>query len=75
MIKYGIFTNGWFDKYVYSIFWGVTIISTVGFGDITVANNAEAIVITFVMIFGCFILSYNISQVAGIFMNLQQGHD
>ncbi len=55
MIKYGINNNGWFDQYVYSVFWGVTILTTVGFGDITVANNAEAIVVTFVMIFGCLI--------------------
>ena len=61
----------WQSQYIYSIYWAVTISTTVGFGDIVVSNEDEALLAVFVMIFGCLILSYNISQVAVIFENLQ----
>lgn len=70
MVKYGINDSPWQEKYIYSIYWAVTIMSTCGFGDIVVTNANEAGVTTFVMIFGCLILSYNITQVATIFFHL-----
>lgn len=71
MINYNIEDYSWASKYVYSVYWAVTIISTCGFGDILITNTSEAVVVTLVMTFGCLILSYNISQVASIFYNLQ----
>lgn len=75
ILKYSIEDYPWLTQYFYSIYWAVTIISTCGFGDIVVSNSTEAVVVTLVMVFGCLILSYNISQVGAIFYNLQMSHE
>lgn len=43
---------------------------TVGFGDITVNNYAEAAVLVVMLLLGCLILSYNIAEVSNIINNL-----
>lgn len=42
---------------------------TVGFGDVVVTSDFEAIIVVCTMLLGCLILSYNISQVAMIWSN------
>ena len=71
-LKYGINTEYWFERYCYALYWGATIITTVGFGDITVANPLEAIFVSIVMMIGCLVISYSISQVGTIVGNLAE---
>jgi len=33
--KYDFYADSWFAQYVYSVYWATTIMTTVGFGDIT----------------------------------------
>ena len=47
--------------YVYSIYWAITTLATVGYGDLTPANYFEAVILILVMFFGTVVLSYNIS--------------
>ena len=70
--KYDIITEYWFERYCYGLYWGTTIITTVGFGDITVANPLEAIFVSIVMMIGCLVISYSISQVGTIVGNLAE---
>ena len=58
-------SNRWV-KYLYSFYWAVTIIVTVGFGDITVANVGEAVFVAGIMLTGCLMFAYNISEVGRI---------
>lgn len=46
--------------------------TTVGFGDITVSNPTEAIVLTLIILLGCLVLSYNIAQVGNILQNFNE---
>ena len=39
MHKYGIEEATWQKQYIYSVYWAVTITTTVGFGDIVVSNE------------------------------------
>lgn len=75
MDKYGIADESWFNKYVFSVYWAATITFTVGFGDVTVSNVGEAILVIFVILIGCLILSYNISQVGRIISLLSEGDE
>lgn len=70
MDRYGISGEVWWVKYFYGTYWSVSIMSTVGFGDVVSSNIVEAIVLSFIILFGCLILSYNIAQVGSIFNNL-----
>jgi hypothetical protein len=38
MDKYGIAMEVWYIKYIYSAYWSSSIVFTVGFGDVSVAN-------------------------------------
>jgi hypothetical protein len=70
MKKYNISDEVWWVKYFYSLYYSAAIIATVGFGDITVSNIPEAIVVTLVVLFGCIFLSYNITKVSNIIESL-----
>lgn len=39
MIKYGISDEVWWVKYFYGLYYGATVVSTVGFGDISISNT------------------------------------
>jgi hypothetical protein len=72
MIKCGIDNAEWWQQYFYSIYWASTVTTTVGFGDITISTVSEAIIIAAIMLLGCMVLSYNISQVGTIISSLSE---
>jgi hypothetical protein len=37
--KIGIANDTWISKYIWGYYWGTTIMLTVGFGDISAANQ------------------------------------
>lgn len=37
--KHGLVEAGWPEKYIWSYYWGVTIMLTVGFGDFAATNQ------------------------------------
>jgi len=71
MVKFQIQNEDWFVKYYYSFYWSAAIVVTVGFGDITVANFDEAMIVAIIVLIGCMLLSFNISQVGTIISNLR----
>ena len=72
MTKYGIANNYWLSKYGYSLYFAVSITTTAALGDVSPANNREALLTTLMMLYGCLVLSYNISQMTTIFTNLSE---
>ncbi len=55
-----------FTNYIHSLYWCITTLSTVGYGDITPVNNAQMIYAIFVMALGVGIYGYIIGKIAGI---------
>jgi hypothetical protein len=53
----------WQAKYVWGYYWAITIMLTVGFGDINATTMTEAIAIIFISMFSCLVLSFNISEI------------
>ena len=51
------------DAYVVSIYWAVTTMSTIGYGDIKPTNTAERLFAMFVMFVGAGIFTYGITNV------------
>ena len=62
------------DQYVASLYWTVTTLTTVGYGDIVPINNKERILAIFIMVIGATVFGYvvaNISTIIGNFNELE----
>ena len=57
--------------YLRSLYWCISTITTIGYGDITPANNAEMLYAMGAMIFGVGMYGYVIANIATIIANLQ----
>lgn len=58
------------DLYVTAVYFTVTTIVTVGYGDITAQNNVEKIVCVFLMIFGVISFSFATGALSSIIANV-----
>lgn len=57
--------------YLHSLYWCISTITTIGYGDITPANNAQVVYAIVVMIFGVGMYGYVIANISTIIGNLQ----
>lgn len=67
VVRMGIENCSWGSQYIYSLYWAVTTIVTVGYGDITPQNEWEIIVTICVELSGSALFGYLIN-VIGITM-------
>ena len=63
IIVKGLVYAPWYEIYVWSYYWAVNIMLTVGFGDLSATNYKEAIWLIFIETIICLVLAYNISCV------------
>lgn len=57
------------DKYVASLYWALTTMSTIGYGDIIPKTNLERILTMFCMLFGAFLFAYGLTNVCTLLFN------
>lgn len=62
----------WWEQYSWAYYWGMTTMLSVGFGDISVANYKEALVLTIIEAFGYITLAYNITCVINLINSLEE---
>ena len=61
-----MYLNDWTIRYIYSIYWSVTTLITVGYGDFTPQNQYEVMFTIFVILIGCGTFAYGINSVGSI---------
>ena len=67
------YTNrGPFDRYVTCFYWGMTTMSTIGYGDITPVTTIERVYATFSQLVGASIFAYVVGAVCGIITSLDE---
>lgn len=54
------------DLYLYGWYWGSTILTTVGFGDITPGNKYEAMLVSFLEVLCCGIFGYCVNYIGAL---------
>lgn len=55
-----------FDLYIYGWYWGSTMLTTVGFGDITPGNKYEAFLVSFLEVLCCAVFGYCINYIGSL---------
>ncbi|KAL4468158.1 hypothetical protein ABPG72_017139 [Tetrahymena utriculariae] len=75
--KYGqdLDEKGWFTKYVYAFYWGITIMTTVGLGDILPNNIYEVCMLSLFMFFSCAAFAYSFNSIGIILDEMNQRSD
>ncbi len=66
--KSGIDSSPWYTCYIYSLYWSITTITTVGYGDLHGYNEIEFLASIIVEIVGAALVGYMIS-VIGMTLN------
>ncbi|EWS76070.1 cation channel family protein (macronuclear) [Tetrahymena thermophila SB210] len=70
--KNGISQQHYYDKYIYSIYWSITTMTTVGYGDIVATNSIEAFFIAiFMILFSC-VFAYSINNIGFILQEIEK---
>ena len=55
--------SSWHIKYIYCLYWAITTIVTVGYGDLTPKNYVEVLVVMLVQLIGTAVFGYMINVI------------
>lgn len=69
---YGLQDANWQKQYLYSIYWSLITMMTVGYGDISPKNEFETLIAMIVVVFGCGVYAYNINSIGMILQDLNR---
>ena len=79
-ISYGIYPNWlckyaledfeWQDRYIYSLYWSLATMITIGYGDIVPSNTNETLFAVFIMVISSGVFGYCINGVGAIWQNM-----
>ncbi|KAL4463278.1 hypothetical protein ABPG74_007279 [Tetrahymena malaccensis] len=70
--KLGISSRPYYEKYIYSIYWSITTMTTVGYGDIAASNYVEALFIAVNMILFSCVFAYSINNIGFILQEIEK---
>ena len=68
----GIETEVWYIRYIYSFYFSIVTMMTVGYGDIKPNNYLECSLNIFLVIYGCGVFAYSINNIGAIFKEMYQ---
>ncbi|EDK31307.2 cyclic nucleotide-binding domain protein (macronuclear) [Tetrahymena thermophila SB210] len=70
--KLNIQEDLYYHKYIYAIYWSITTMTTVGYGDITASNYGEALYISINMLFFSCVFAYSINNIGFILQEIEK---
>ncbi|KAL4433005.1 hypothetical protein ABPG74_005378 [Tetrahymena malaccensis] len=70
--KINIQSYTYYQKYTYSIYWSITTMTTVGYGDISATNSIEALYMTISMILFSCVFAYSINNIGFILQEIEK---
>ncbi|EAR82177.2 cation channel family protein (macronuclear) [Tetrahymena thermophila SB210] len=70
--KIGIQSNSIYQLYIYAIYWSITTMTTVGYGDISATNSVEALYISITMILFSCVFAYSINNIGFILQEIEK---
>ncbi|EWS72857.1 cation channel family protein (macronuclear) [Tetrahymena thermophila SB210] len=70
--KIGIQSDSIHDQYIFAIYWSITTMTTVGYGDISATNPIEALYISITMILFSCVFAYSINNIGFILQEIEK---
>ncbi|EAR98200.3 cyclic nucleotide-binding domain protein (macronuclear) [Tetrahymena thermophila SB210] len=70
--KFQLIDLSYIQKYIYCMYWSITTMTTVGYGDITATNYVEALFIAISMIIFSCVFAYSINNIGFILQEIQK---
>ena len=68
----GVQDENWNIRYIYSIYWAITTMVTVGYGDISPITPTEKLYALFCMLLACGIFGYIMNRIGSIFSSFEE---
>ena len=68
----GLANADWTERYVTSLYWAITTMITVGYGDITPQTIPEKIYTIFCMLIACGVFGYTMNRIGNIFQSFEE---
>ena len=62
----------WTIRYVYSLYFAIVTMMTVGYGDISSQNTTECAFNVVIIVYGCAVFAYTINDIGVIFKEMYQ---
>ncbi|KAL4468523.1 hypothetical protein ABPG74_005026 [Tetrahymena malaccensis] len=70
--KYQFTDLSYLEQYIYSMYWSITTMTTVGYGDIAASNHVEALFIIISMILFSCVFAYSINNIGFILQEIEK---
>ena len=68
----GLVDDDWLSRYIYSLYFAIVTMVTVGYGDISSQNSTECTVNIILIIYGCAVFAFTINEIGMIFKEMYQ---
>lgn len=66
----GLDHEKWTIRYIYSLYFAIVTMMTVGYGDISAQNSTECAFNVFIIVYGCAVFAYTINDIGEIFKEM-----
>ncbi|KAM3136932.1 hypothetical protein pb186bvf_011017 [Paramecium bursaria] len=75
LVKFGLYDETWDVRYVNSIYWAVTTMTTVGYGDLSPQTPIERLFGVFFLLIACGVFSFTMNTIGNTMQQLSQKQD
>ena len=68
----GLENSNWMERYLYSVYWALTTMVTVGYGDISPQNKIETVFCIFTFLIGTMVFGYSLNCIGGLLTKMDE---